>query len=76
MLCCLHFQIIDRREIIEKVGGSVVSAEVRHFSYCLKSELRSEEITNKYSFEGVHHVVCVSISRLVGPSNTTIKALY
>jgi hypothetical protein len=25
----------------------------------------------QFNFEGVHHVVCVSISRLVGPSNTT-----
>jgi hypothetical protein len=31
MLCSLHVWTIDRREVIEKVGGSVVTEEVRQF---------------------------------------------
>ena len=48
MLPSLRVWIIDRRENIEKAGGSVMSEKVRQFRYSLKSEQRSEERTNKY----------------------------
>ena len=52
MLPSLRVWIIDRRENIEKAGGSVMSEKVRQFRYSLKSEQRSEERTNKYRLLG------------------------